>query len=799
MRLCETLESAGYIFDRPDFARALVSDVPPSISDRDSGVDATNGDHRIASLNDRPAVSSGGNTKTGSVHDKSTDIQHSTQAQQIQKRPRGRPKKTATSEATTNSKGKYTAIIQTKNLPEASVQSTSENIQSPELKDGTATDAPAQPTAHDGPNSSPAKSPRYPPPIRKGPAPQSVEDSSPEVQSQPQQPDKQFVSPHLLWHDQPSHHPLFQSQPQFFNDDISYVQDSHDSDAGAPQWVTHKIPQSTQLSEATSNRLSNVEVTNHSSHPKAQAPTSQHLVPTLYVEQHEYFHNQVAHPPSATPVAQMAPVAPMVGIEPLPVEQPIPPAHQAPVNPPVLDTAPQREAVPDITKLPPVLMLLGKEKIVKKISKRKAARVSTYDPKTIARNVLLATGRHPNMAPLNSHLFPLLNTLSSYMDKDSDLETLRWDLIDPIPEGAKIVELPDDDDDLVVGDLEPVATAQSPKMDLTPSPQPKPRSRHRWKKPGEEDKGSESKQEKSKGRRKGRMGDTHTTAAPAPSNPPRASSTGPKPRVPRPRASLGGLSNSAIAAHSTIDKDRRATMSGALATNRSTEKNAGGVEKKASVSPRPRLKGPRMRLVGPPATPRSKPEEVSPKASAWTPVNNVETSTQPRSKLAAVVIQSRTPSAAEPDENSAQANKRKNADTEDSVRPRKRALIIAVGNRSSSPPMFDAVKCRWKDCRAQLHTVGLLRKHTTKVHKHKASFGGYPCYWKGCSRPMALGKKVKGPVGMMEKARQYLDFDTENEWEEHIESAHLSELAQLEEAGEFNLSLEGPCGSDSEC
>ncbi|KAF8421588.1 hypothetical protein EV426DRAFT_704771 [Tirmania nivea] len=787
--LCETLESAGYTFGRSDFARALV---PLSISDRDSGMYTTSGDHQIASL-DEASEQSRGAANTVLVHDKSTDVQHSAPAQKVQKKPRGRPPKKTTSEVIPNSNGKNAAIIPPTKMPEAFAQSISEDIKSPESKDSTAAGAPAQPKVHDGSCSSSATSPMYPLPIPNDSTPQS------RVQPEPPQPDKHAIPPHLPWHGSPSsHHPPFRSQSLFFNnDDISYIQDSYDIDAGATQWMTHKIPQPAQLSETTRNRqdASNVEVMNHSSHPETQAPTSQHRTPPpstrQHVEQHEYVQPpRIAHLPSEGPVSQLAPVAPMVGMPPLPVERPAPPAHQAPVNLQVLDTTPPPEVVSDVSKLPPVLMLLGKEKIVKKISKRKAARVSAYDPKTIARNVLLATGRHPNMAPLNSHLFPLLTTLSNYMDKDSDLETLRWDLIDP-PEGTGNVELLDDDDDLVMGDLEPVARAQSPEKDLIPSPpQPrKPRSRHRWKKSGEEDKGSESKQEKGKERRKEKVDDSNAKSTPALSNPPAVSSTtGPKSLVPRPHASLGGLLNSAVAAHSATDNGSHATISGALTTSRSTEKNAEGVGKEAAASPRPRSRDPRMRLVGPLATPRAKPEETAPKASSWTPVNKVEDSASPRSKLAAVVIQPRAPSAAESGDNSVQTSKRrkrKNEVTEGSIRPKKRALIDEVGKGGSSPPpMFDTVKCGWKDCRAQLHTGGLLRKHAAKVHKHKASFGGYPCYWEGCSRLTASGKK--GPLGVKGKVGQYLDFDTEKEWEEHMESAHLSGLAQLEEADDGN-------------
>ncbi|RHZ48343.1 putative C2H2 finger domain protein [Aspergillus thermomutatus] len=59
-----------------------------------------------------------------------------------------------------------------------------------------------------------------------------------------------------------------------------------------------------------------------------------------------------------------------------------------------------------------------------------AAEKLQYDPKTIARDVLIASGRHPTEAPLNHHLFRLRDVFIG-LDTASDLETFRWDLVDP--------------------------------------------------------------------------------------------------------------------------------------------------------------------------------------------------------------------------------------------------------------------------------------------------------------------------------------------------------------------------------
>lgn len=102
-------------------------------------------------------------------------------------------------------------------------------------------------------------------------------------------------------------------------------------------------------------------------------------------------------------------------------------------------------------QLPPVPEKLRNEVIVTNISRRKARRRASYDPRSIARDVLLATGRHPDMYHLNAHLEGLRQRFCLVTDK-ADLETLRWDLIDP---GDPLpLPLLEDDNDSVVADDE---------------------------------------------------------------------------------------------------------------------------------------------------------------------------------------------------------------------------------------------------------------------------------------------------------------------------------------------------------
>ena len=77
--------------------------------------------------------------------------------------------------------------------------------------------------------------------------------------------------------------------------------------------------------------------------------------------------------------------------------------------------------------------------LVEPIMRDRVARKSKYDSRTIARDVLLATGRHPDMRGLNAHLTNMHKLLAAHGGETdsggnrSDLSTIRWDIIDPEP------------------------------------------------------------------------------------------------------------------------------------------------------------------------------------------------------------------------------------------------------------------------------------------------------------------------------------------------------------------------------
>ena len=80
---------------------------------------------------------------------------------------------------------------------------------------------------------------------------------------------------------------------------------------------------------------------------------------------------------------------------------------------------------------PPGQNALKQKDIVQPIHKRRdALRRSKYNPETIARDVLLATGSHPDMDSLNAHLDTLRRRFRG-VNLQSNMSSFRWDLVDP--------------------------------------------------------------------------------------------------------------------------------------------------------------------------------------------------------------------------------------------------------------------------------------------------------------------------------------------------------------------------------
>jgi hypothetical protein len=111
---------------------------------------------------------------------------------------------------------------------------------------------------------------------------------------------------------------------------------------------------------------------------------------------------------------------------------PVPPSSFRPIFPLKSSQAPvsaldQERQKAEVTRRSAVRANID---LVEPINRANARRKSRYNPLTIARDILLASGRHPTEAPLNAHLAKITTRLPQ-IGFDSDLSTLRWDVIDP--------------------------------------------------------------------------------------------------------------------------------------------------------------------------------------------------------------------------------------------------------------------------------------------------------------------------------------------------------------------------------
>jgi hypothetical protein len=122
-----------------------------------------------------------------------------------------------------------------------------------------------------------------------------------------------------------------------------------------------------------------------------------------------------------------------------------PPRHTAPAQPMTFQITPSQSMPPQ--PIPPkpkgpsqenlqIDRIRGKM-LVEPIMRDRVARKTTYDSRTIARDVLLATGRHPDMRALNAHFNTMQHLLGHHggmvdnAGNKSDLATIKWDIIDP--------------------------------------------------------------------------------------------------------------------------------------------------------------------------------------------------------------------------------------------------------------------------------------------------------------------------------------------------------------------------------
>ena len=340
---------------------------------------------------------------------------------------------------------------------------------------------------------------------------------------------------------------------------------------------------------------------------------------------------------------------------------------------------------------------------VEPLDKKKALRRNTYNPATIARDVLLACGRHPSERSLNQHLDGLRTTLPQ-IGWDSDLSTIRWDLIDPgrpppgyFKDGVQALTENADEEEEDDSDDESETRPRAPPNAIggeggAHKVQALPEAINPFK-------------QKRRGRPPRHSFPNGVPATPKrPSNPASMSSS-----VPRPTSGAAGVGYQAFRS---------------------------AIEYGPDGKPLPKKKG---RPVG-----WRKAIHGSPAAQSR-PALNGHTGPQKH----------------QPPQPSSLRN--------EPVRINFRSPSVA--NRL---PKYQSYKCKWHNCKADLHNLETLQKHIYKVHRKATASNTLECLWDDC------GKEVTNydPMTNMSIERhQPHSFDIESNWRDHVQHAHISPLS----------------------
>ena len=427
--------------------------------------------------------------------------------------------------------------------------------------------------------------------------------------------------------------------------------------------------------------------------------------------------------------------------------------------------------------------LLQSHDIIEPMNKRRdALRRSTYNPKTIARDFLLGIGRHPSMAPLNSHLDVLKDRFKA-VDYESDLSTFRWDLVDP--EGEANAELSDTDDEVAVPVVNPVAHQHPAPIavmiarnngglvenDSAPSYTPNSNKRGPYKKKGNTSGIQPAGSTNTPYRQSLQSSPSTQSIADVPSlsrqvwrpsvyndlhtvqtdlTPLNTSSSSTSGSTIKRKGRPPGAKNKQVRPDKGILKKMKPPSAHETPSTAQEEDNL-GISPSKEKTPSIGNVTPEKPIVSVPTRPRlitstpSRPSSLKHSLSAVTPTNGI-----------AVVIPSRSPSVVL-------------ASPRDSVKKErpKRTEVIPT-NMDSPVPTYTMYPCRWENCPAELHNLETLKKH---IKKHRRSVDGvYQCLWLDCSDS---SKPLSNNMQMEDQENQRLAFKTDVEWLEHIESSHL--------------------------
>ncbi|KAF9696011.1 hypothetical protein EKO04_005777 [Ascochyta lentis] len=381
----------------------------------------------------------------------------------------------------------------------------------------------------------------------------------------------------------------------------------------------------------------------------------------------------------------------------------------APINNFPTATVPALQSNESSKTMPMPASELRYRAIVEPLDKKKALRRNTYNPATIARDVLLACGRHPYERQLNQHLDVLKVNLPN-ISNDSDLSTIKWSLIDPgnpppgyFKDGVQaLTEDADDEDDSEGEDRDRAERRRLSSQAISGESamvQALPEATNPFIK------------QKRRGRPP-RHSLPNTTTLPTTPNR-QTSSPNMSASAPRPSAAAAGVGYSAFRSATEYGPDGK---------------------------PLPKKKG---RPVG------------------WRKAIHGSSAAQSRPAMNGHTGKY------EPQQPSTLRNVRTGGDEP-----------ILISSRSPSVadrvPQYQAFKCKWQNCKAELHNLETLKRHVFKVHRKETLRNMLECLWDGCGTEVT---DVDPMTNMSLERHTPHAFESENAWRGHLQQNHFDPLA----------------------
>lgn len=367
--------------------------------------------------------------------------------------------------------------------------------------------------------------------------------------------------------------------------------------------------------------------------------------------------------------------------------------------------------------------------LVEPIMRDRVARKSKYDSRTIARDVLLATNRHPDMRSLNGHLNIMQKLLGDHggvidgAGNKSDLATIRWDLIDP-------------------GEPSEEAKVKSKKISH--------REHEAHEVDDESDTDSHAKLRSSTAERPGELRNFGRKQVGRPRQVPKAD---------RHYSSARDASPNILAnEHPELTSDLRSRASrGSSAARR---------ESAASLhTPRAGVRG------------QKKPSSMSKSASSTPVVTGTATgyaAFRPLDENGDPVKKKGRPVGWRKSVHSREAQ----GLTPYGVHGPKTTskLRQSTGVRESSEkvmPHYQVYPCKWKGCSSELDNLEKLKKHTLKLHGEANSEGDYECRWGDCG----TGDHIDANNNIRPGDEGVTSFETLDHWFKHVNKAHIQAIA----------------------